>query len=91
MTSERVLAILGPQPHPETQTQLLKPLKGFCKGFPEIPNPNISIAGPLYMAAGHSDPKYTASHGLALQRCVLAPGTSYGCRHQRDAHCSLDK
>lgn len=38
-----------------------------------------------------SDPKYIPSHRLALQSCTLAPGTSYGCRHRRDAHCSLDK
>lgn len=91
MSSERVLAILGPQPHPETQTQPLKLIQRFCKGFSVIPSPMISIAGPLYTAMGCSDPKYAASHGPALQRRVLAPGTSYGCRHQRDAYCSLDK
>lgn len=65
--------------------------KEILKGFFSDPKPNISIAGLLDVAVGCSSPKYPASHRLALQRCVLAPGTSDGCGHQRDARCSLDK
>lgn len=43
------------------------------------------------VAGRRSDPKYIPSHRLALQSCALAPGTGCGCKHRRDAHCSLDK
>lgn len=61
------------------------------KGYFVLPSLTISTAGPLYAAVGHRHPKYTPSHRLVLQSRTPAPGTSDGCRHQRDARCSLDK
>lgn len=56
MTSERVLAILGPQPHPETQTQLLKPIKEILQGFFSDPKPDYRHSRSFVYGSGTQRP-----------------------------------